>query len=102
MAFVYKQPVHAQLLKGNHIVLAALGLQFWEYLVREDILAAMENNELDDEQAQALLELPDTMSDLCDTVKEKYTREQETIWQEIEERANTLTAGQQPGQEQSL
>ena len=74
----------------------------WEYLVREDILAAMENNELDDEQAQALLKLPDTMSDLCDTVKEKYTREQETIWQEIEERANTLTAGQQPRHEQSL
>ena len=74
----------------------------WEYLVREDILEAMENNELDDEQAQALLKLPDTMSDLCDTVKEKYTREQETIWQEIEERANTLAAGQQPGQEQSL
>lgn len=74
----------------------------WEYLVREDILLTMEYNELDDEQAKALLELPDTMSDLCDTVKEKAACQQETIWQEIEERANTLAAGQQPGQEQSL
>ena len=42
----------------------------WEYLVREDILLAMEYNELDDVQAQALLELPDTMSDLCGTIME--------------------------------
>lgn len=74
----------------------------WEYLVRENILLTMEYNELDDEQAKALLELPDTMSDLCDTVKEKAACQQETIWHEIEERANTLAAGQQPGQEQSL
>ena len=65
----------------------------WEYLVREDILVATEYNELDDEEAQALLELPDTMSDLCDTVKEKDSRQQETIWHEIEERANVLAAG---------
>ena len=73
----------------------------WEYLVREDILLAMEYNELEDEQAQALLELPDAMSDLCDTVKEKDSRQQETIWHEIEERANVLAAAQQPMQEQS-
>ncbi len=60
----------------------------WEYLVREDILVAMEYNELDDEQAQALLELPDTMSDLCGTIMEKDTRHQEVIWHEIEQRAN--------------
>ena len=70
--------------------------------LREDILLAMEYNELDDEQAKALLELPDAMSDLCDTVKEKDSRQQETIWHEIEERANVLAAGQQPMQEQSL
>ena len=74
----------------------------WEYLVREDILLTMEYNELDDEQAKALLELPDAMSDLCDTVKEKDSRQQETIWHEIEERANVLAAAQQPMQEQSL
>ena len=62
----------------------------------------MEYNELDDEQAKALLELPDAMSDLCDTVKGKDSRQQETIWNAIDERANTLAAGQQPGQEQSL
>ena len=65
----------------------------WEYLVREDILLTMEYNELDDEQAKALLELPDAMSDLCDTVKGKDSRQQETIWREIEERANVLAAG---------
>ena len=65
----------------------------WEYLVREDILLAMEYNGLDDEQAQALLELPDAMSDLCDTVKGKDSRQQETIWHEIEERANVLAVG---------
>ena len=65
----------------------------WEYLVREDILVAMEYNELDDEQAQALLELPDSMSDLCGVVTEKDSRQQETIWHEIEERANVLEAG---------
>ena len=74
----------------------------WEYLVREDILLAMEYNELDDEQAKALLELPDAMSDLCDTVKGKDSRQQETIWREIEERSNVLAAGQQPMQELSL
>ena len=68
----------------------------WEYLVREDILLTMEYNELDDEQAKALLELPDAMSDLCDTVKGKDSRQQETIWREIEERSNVLAAGQQP------
>ena len=65
----------------------------WEYLVREDILLTMEYNELDDEQAKALLELPDAMSDLYDTVKGKDSRQQETIWREIEERANVLAAG---------
>ncbi len=30
MALVDKQTVHAQLFKGNHIVLAALGLQFFQ------------------------------------------------------------------------
>lgn len=74
----------------------------WEYLVREDILVAMEYNELDDEQAQALLELPDTMSDLCGTIMEKDTRQQEVIWHEIEQRANALAVEQQQGQEQSL
>ncbi len=74
----------------------------WEYLVREDILLAMEYNELDDDQAQALLELPDTMSDLCGAVMEKDTRQQEVIWHEIEQRANALAGEQQPLQEQSL
>ena len=45
----------------------------WEYLVREDILVAMEYNELNDEQARALLELPDTMSDLCGTIMERWS-----------------------------
>ena len=74
----------------------------WEYLVRENILLTMEYNELDDAQAQALLELPDTMSDLCGRLMEKDTRQQEVIWHEIVTRANVLVAGQQPGQEQSL
>ena len=74
----------------------------WEYLVREDILLAMEYNELNDVQAQALLELPDTMSDLCGAVMEKDTRQQEVIWHEIEQRANALAGEQQPLQEQSL
>lgn len=39
----------------------------------------MEYNELDDEEAQALLELPDSMSDLCGVVKEKDNRQQESI-----------------------
>ena len=73
----------------------------WEYLVRENILLTMEYNELDDAQAQALLELPDTMSDLCGRLMEKDTRQQEVIWHEIVTRANILVAGQQPGQEQS-
>ena len=74
----------------------------WEYLVRENILLTMEYNELDDAQAQALLELPDTMSDLCGRLMEKDTRQQEVIWHEIVTSANILVAGQQPGQEQSL
>ena len=74
----------------------------WEYLVREDILLAMEYNELDDVQAQALLELPDTMSDLCGAIMEKDSRQQEVIWHEIEQRADLLAVEQTPAQEQSL
>ena len=62
----------------------------WEYLVREDILA------------QALLELPDTMSDLCGAIMEKDSRQQEVIWHEIEQRADLLAVEQTPAQEQSL
>ena len=64
----------------------------WKYLVRENILLTMEYNELNDVQAQALLDLPDTMSDLCGVATEKDSRQQETIWHEIEERANVLAA----------
>ena len=74
----------------------------WEYLLRVNILLTMEYNELYAAQAQALLELPDTMSDLCGRLMEKDTRQQEVIWHEIVTRANILVAGQQPGQEQSL
>ena len=42
------------------------------------------------------------MSDLCGTVMEKDTRQQEVIWHEIEQRANALAGEQQPLQEQSL
>ena len=51
----------------------------WEYLVREDILVAMEYNELDDVHAQALLDLPDSMSDLCGVATEKDSHQQESI-----------------------
>ena len=51
----------------------------WEYLVREDILLAMEYNELDDVHAQALLDLPDSMSDLCGVATEKDSHQQESI-----------------------
>ena len=30
MAFVYKEPVNAQLLKGDHIILTAVGAQFFQ------------------------------------------------------------------------
>lgn len=74
----------------------------WEYLVREDILVTLEYQELDDEQAQALLELPDPMTTLCDVIKDQDTRHQDAIMHEIEKKANELAMEQSSQPEQTM
>lgn len=74
----------------------------WEYLVREDILLTMEYKTLEDEQAQVLLDLPDTMTVLCDAVKDQDTRHQDTIIHEIEKKANELAMEQPSQPEQTM
>lgn len=74
----------------------------WDYLVREDILVTLEYQALDDEQAQALLELPDAMAVLCDAVKEQDTRHPDAIMHEIEKKANELAFEQSSQPEQTM
>ena len=74
----------------------------WEYLVREDIMITLEYQELDDEQAQALLELPDPMTVLCDAVSPLDTRHQDAIMHEIEKKANELAMEQSTQPEQTM
>ena len=62
-----------------------------EYICRENILIAMENNDLDNARAKALLRSPTPLAD----VYNKYaswepSRQQEEIWNAVEARASEV------------
>lgn len=62
----------------------------YEYTVREDILLSLEYHDLTNEQAQALLESPDTMSELFKAYDNRASDYMETIIDAIESRANEV------------
>lgn len=60
----------------------------YEYTVREDILLSLEYHDLTDAQANALLESPDTMSDLFKNFESMETGYMDTVWESVTDRAN--------------
>ncbi|MCI9552640.1 MAG: DUF4314 domain-containing protein [Acutalibacter sp.] len=72
----------------------------WEYAIRLDILEALEDHELDCEQAEALLKLPDTMDVLARAVLDQNNMHVYMIIGAIEDKADELVDEQsahQPG-----
>ncbi len=60
----------------------------YEYCTRADILIALENNDLTDEQALALLYSPDPLSDVYRDFTEWETGHMDNVWNCLEDRAN--------------
>lgn len=69
----------------------------YEYAVREDILASLENNELEDSQARALLKYARPLSLVYKEYDNRVNEYMEDIWNTIEsasESENTSPKGQ--------
>ena len=60
----------------------------YEYAVREDILASLENNELEDSQARALLKYARPLSLVYKEYDNRVNEYMEDIWNTIESAAN--------------
>lgn len=60
----------------------------YEYCTRADILISLENNDLTDEQALALLYSPDPLSDVYRDFTEWETGRMDNVWNCLEDRAN--------------
>ena len=64
--------------------------QAYEYTVREDILMSLENNDLTDEQASALLKSPSPLKDIFTEFESRETGYMETVLDCITDRANAV------------
>lgn len=64
--------------------------QAYEYTVREDILMSLENNDLTDEQASALLKSPSPLGDIFSEFESRETGYMETILDCITDKANAV------------
>lgn len=64
--------------------------QAYEYTVREDILMSLENNDLTDEQASALLKSPSPLGDIFTEFESRETGYMETVLDCITDRANAV------------
>jgi hypothetical protein len=64
--------------------------QAYEYTVREDILMSLENNDLTDEQASALLKSPSPLGDIFSEFESRETGYMETVLDCITDRANAV------------
>ncbi len=74
----------------------------YEYTVREDILMSLENNDLSDSQAQALLQSPSPLADVFAEWEDRETDYMDNIWDTVQGRANEVAARrEQPGVEMS-
>lgn len=62
----------------------------YEYSIREDILCSMEDNDLPEEQAAAILSLNLTMDDLFEQFRHNsdYSNHMESIWRCVEQRGD--------------
>ena len=60
----------------------------YEYVSREDILLAMENNDLTNRQAKALLKSETPLGDVFTTWEDWETDHMEDVWAAVESRAN--------------
>ena len=62
-----------------------------EYICRENILIAMENNDLDNARAKALLRSPTPLADVYNKYASwEHSRQQEEIWNAVEARASEV------------
>jgi hypothetical protein len=62
----------------------------YEYTVREDILMSLENNDLTDEQASALLKSPSPLGDIFSEFESRETGYMETVFDCITDKANAV------------
>lgn len=62
----------------------------YEYIVREDILLAIECDDINCKQAKALLKLPDPLADIFKDFEKRETDHMDNIRDTIEARANRL------------
>lgn len=62
----------------------------YEYTVREDILMSLENNDLNDEQASALLKSPSPLGDVFSEFESRETGYMETVLDCITDKANAV------------
>lgn len=62
-----------------------------EYICRENILMAMENNDLNNARAKALLKSPTPLADVYNKYASwEHSRQQEEIWNAVEARAGEV------------
>lgn len=66
----------------------------YEYALRQDILFSFENNDLTDEQAEALLQTDTPLNDIVQTIENLETSYMETVWNGVEQRADEMIAAQ--------
>lgn len=67
----------------------------YEYTVREDILMSLENNDLTDQQAAALLQSPSPLNDVFQEFEKLETGYMDTVLECITDRADTLVQREQ-------
>lgn len=67
----------------------------YEYTVREDILMSLENNDLTDQQAAALLQSPSPLNDVFQEFEKMETGYMDTVLECITDRADTLVQREQ-------
>ena len=64
--------------------------QAYAYTVREDILMSLENNDLTDEQASALLKSPSPLGDIFSEFENRETGYMEAVWDCVTDKANAV------------
>ncbi len=74
----------------------------YEYNVREDILLSLEENNLSNEQAEALLESDIPLSDVYKLFDKRESSHMEEIWDCVESRANDVIKNQEKQRSQPL
>ncbi|MBR3873072.1 MAG: DUF3849 domain-containing protein [Clostridia bacterium] len=66
----------------------------YEFALRQDILFSLENNDLTEEQAAALLQTDTPLNDIVQTIENLETSYMEMIWNGMENRADEAIAAQ--------